>query len=161
MIVLMPHFDLPQLAADLVQDMYPTDEILMRHGFDGPGDARWLAIRHSSEFSQLLSTLAEEWSRADSTPKRLKVKAAVALEHLLPILVARAAEAPTSMKDSTVFARLLSDMAGVMPVPGHSVPGTGSSFSLRIVIQPSGVPEAGVVIEHSAPDPPLDPFLCA
>jgi hypothetical protein len=99
------------LARELSQDIREAEVILRDYGFNGPSDPAWLELAESPDFIECLKTAAREWNTADSTAKRIRVKAQASLEMALPELHAMAVNnASPSVKLDAL--RLIKSIAG-------------------------------------------------
>lgn len=118
------------LAREIAQGIYELDEILGRFGYDGPQDPRWLALKSNRTFDSYLRSAILEWEAADSTSRRVKVKAGAATEVLIPTMVAMASDPGTTSSARVDAAKWLSGLAGFRE-SGAAGDG-GNVFSLTI-----------------------------
>jgi hypothetical protein len=123
------------LARELAQDIETADVVLQRHGYTGgAADPAWAEIQSRPEFHRLLASQILEWSAADSTKKRIALKAQVALEASLPGVFAIGQNPNSREQDRLKAAELLARFGGVGPDGGAAGGAGGMTFSLKLVL---------------------------
>jgi hypothetical protein len=118
------------LAREIARDMLPLERILTNHGFEGPNDPEWVFLREHPDFLNLLAQCVQEWNSADSTQKRVEIKAQTALEELIPVLAVRAVEHGTSATAAAELTKVLLSLSGMRA--GGGTGNTGPAFSITI-----------------------------
>lgn len=74
------------LAREIAQGIHLLKDILPRYGFRDEADPLWHRVRDHAEFQRYLAEAVREWNSADSTAKRIKVKAQASVEASIPEL---------------------------------------------------------------------------
>lgn len=117
------------LAREIAQDIFTVEDILRMHGLslDHP---TWMRIQQSDEFNRLYEQFVREWNAADSTPKRIRAKAMVVVEDVLPKLHSNILDGGTSGVEAM---KMVAKLAG-LDAPPAQTPGDGAGFSLTINI---------------------------
>ena len=140
------------LARELAQDIRPVEDILKDYGFTGPDDVTWLALMEQRSFGEAVAAAAKEWNAADSTPKRIRVKAQASLEMVLPDLHAMALNNP-SVQAKLDAMKLIKSLAGFDHnggVGGAAIVGDGGGSGFSITINVAGQ-STHVRVENRAP----------
>lgn len=124
------------LAREIAQDIREVNDILVDYGFDGAEDPRWRSIYESRDFKTALHNAVQEWNAADSTPKRVRYKAAASVEAALPALHAIMLNDAVAVTGRVEVFRQMSRLAGMADgaVPREGAGGGGSGFQLTINI---------------------------
>lgn len=151
------------LARELAQDIRLPSDILKDYGFTGPHDPRFVALSESKDFQRLLEEALREWNNADSTKKRIRLKAQTALEENLPRIF-ETAQTAGDPKDRNDAAKLLAKLGGFeeQQLAGANGEAGGVRIVINIgqkriekdsgpkVISPDGVPVAEAIREAGA-----------
>lgn len=74
------------LAREIAQGITPLPDLARIYGFDGMNDPRWESVLAHPEFQRILAESVREWNSADGTAKRVRYKAAAAVEANLPVI---------------------------------------------------------------------------
>lgn len=122
---------LPALAQEIAQEIHPIDAILRNHGVSAD---EWTDIQERPEFHKLLAAAMVEWTKADSTTKRIRLKAAIAIEATIPHMFQMAVDPTGGDTGRTKAMELLAKIAGVASEPQQSQSGKGG-FSISITMQ--------------------------
>lgn len=123
---------LVSLAREIAQDIFPLEDILVRHGFEGGvSDPEWAELQARGEWSRILQGQILEWSAADSTKKRITLKAQTALEAALPSMFAISQDPNEKALDRLKATELLGKF-GNIGADKESNGGGGGGFSLKI-----------------------------
>lgn len=123
----------PSLAQEIAQDIHDLDTILTNHGFEqGSRDPRWAEVQVHPEFQRLLTTALAEWNKADSTTKRIRHKAAAAVEAMIPHIFQMAIDTNNGDTGRTKAMEILAKMAGVANEPQAAQGPAGGGFTLKI-----------------------------
>lgn len=122
---------LPSLAQEIAQEILPLDAILKNHGVSAD---EWTDIQSRPEFHKMLATAMVEWTKADSTTKRIRLKAAIAVEASIPHMFQLAVDPTAGDTGRTKAMELLAKMAGVATEPQQAAGGKGG-FSISITMQ--------------------------
>jgi hypothetical protein len=142
------------LARELAQDIRPADAILADYGFSGSGDPLWQELCASAEFRRLLEQAQREWNAADTTKRRIQLKAQASLEASLPNLHALMVSERVDPADRVNATKVMRDLAGMALHPNAAGPGDGSGgLSVKIVINGQEMVKsvsATPVIEHES-----------
>lgn len=116
------------LAREIARDMHPLETILRNHGYDGTSDPRWKALRDHPDFINLLAQCIQEWNSADSTQKRVEIKAQTAIEVLIPVLATRATDRSTSAAGLAELTKVLITLSNMR----QQATASGPAFSITI-----------------------------
>jgi hypothetical protein len=140
------------LAREIAQDIRDLEDILHSYGFSGSGDPRWLALKDSASFDAALRSMILEWQAADSTSRRVRVKASAATEVLLAPMAALAADPSAGASARVDAAKWIAGLAGFRD--GPAVDGTGPTFSLTINMgdRQVRVSSGGAILDHVEDD---------
>lgn len=141
---------LVSLAREIAQGILPLDDILRNHGFDGAHDPLWHELRARQDFDALLRGAIQEWQAADSTPKRVKLKAAAATEVLIPTAVQMTSDVTVAASAKIEAMKWLSSLAGFRD---GAVPQNTAAFSITFVMgdEVQTVVPGRRVVDASAP----------
>lgn len=110
----IPDFTQQQLAAlarEIAMDIKTIDNILRTHNLTNP---QYEYLKENNEFfKHALKTLTIEWHSAASTPERIKIEAAAAIEDAMPVLYTRMVNKAEGLPGVTEVAKLFAKIAGV------------------------------------------------
>jgi hypothetical protein len=138
---------LRELASGVAKDIEDVNELLKRMGFSRD---EYEELCETRVFKVMLEEAYSEWSGANNTPKRVKLKAAINIELSLPSFY----KAMTDMKEplsSRVKAFEIMARIGGLGNPEPVLAGGGNSFNLTIQLDGSGSkPPREIVINGSA-----------
>jgi len=130
------NFSIPQAAAlarDLSISMYDREVILRKHRVT---DAQCKVLENNPYFIKLLEQAAAEWNSPRSIQQRLALEAAVALEGVLPDVVARMSAKTEPLSGVVEAGKLLTKVAGIGE---KSAPGpAGEKFTITIDLSGGG-----------------------
>lgn len=134
---------LNQLAIDLVAKLEPVDQVCEKHGITQ--DELKLHLIHPS-FAQRIADAKKLWFSPSNVSERIKIKAGMALEDMLPTLVTIAADGSIAAPARVDALRQLAKFAGV-DAPENAGGGGGPGFSITINLGEQAGPK---VIEGEA-----------
>lgn len=148
---------LASMARELAQAIRPTQAILQDYGFSGTGDPLWLELSENPEFKRIVDEAQREWNAADTTKRRIQIKAQTSIEMALPDIHKIMTSNTADHADRINAAKLMKSLAGMDAVPGGSGGAMGgeggSGVTIKIVIgQQTLVKDASraPVIEHES-----------
>ena len=123
------------LARELAQGIRPPLVILEEYGFSGPDDPNWLELSRTPEFQRLLESLTREWNSADTTQRRVRIKAQASMELALVDLHAMMTSERLDPKARLEAFKVMKDVAGFSAPSGVSGSGEGGGgTSIKIII---------------------------
>lgn len=117
-----------KLAREIAADINDLETILKHYSIDA---YRWESVRNNARFQQLLSNAIEEWNAAGNTHERVKLKAAVMIETVLPELHKRLIDNKEHLGQQVEGLKWLRDLAGLGPRAGAGAQ-AGERFSVTI-----------------------------
>lgn len=136
------------LARELAQDIRLVGDVLADYGFLSADDPRFMTLMETQTFQRLMREAAREWNNADSTKKRLRLKAQASLEVALPDLHALMVNERARADDRVNAAKFFKSLAGMDETGAGGVNMDGGGFSITINIgdkkvsmQHAGVPK--------------------
>lgn len=119
------------LAREIAQDIFPLEDILIRHGFEhGTNDPAWADLQARPEWAKTLQQQILEWNAADSTKKRIMLKSQAALEAALPSVFSLSVDPNEKALDRLKAVELLGKFGSVGADKEST--GGGGGFSLKI-----------------------------
>lgn len=124
--------DTASLARELAQDIRPVDDVVKDYGYTGAHDPLFQAVLTTNDFRRFLEEAMREWNNADSTKKRIRLKAQAAMEEGLPRLFETFNNA-IDPKDRIDAGKLLAKLAGFEDQQNPNAMG-GESGGVKIVI---------------------------
>lgn len=123
------------LAREIAQGIHELRDILPRYGFRDEADERWRAIAHHPEFTRFLQEAIREWHSADSSEKRIKLKALASIEASIPEVHAMIFSGGAPIRDRVqAFKEMksLGGMGGDANVKAAGAGGPGFSVTINI-----------------------------
>lgn len=114
---LKDHSTLLKLANDIASELQDLETILNQHGID---TNTWEVIANNVAFQRLLQQAVEAWGSMSNTQDRIKVKAALAIEDVLPSLHARLVNKDEHLGQQVEGLKWLRDLAGMTPRAGST-----------------------------------------
>lgn len=123
------------LAREIAQGIIPIADLAVVYGFTGVADPKWLDVLAHPEFQRVLGEAVREWNSADGTAKRVRFKAAAAVEANLPVIHEIVNTGTVSAIQRVEAFRTLARLAGMGEGAGNPAHGKGGSgFSVTINI---------------------------
>lgn len=113
-VALPPDWDVHKMSAfvrELAMNMHDENFIVMKHKLT---DDQYNTLKDNEFFKRALEAAVMEWNSPLSTPKRLSMMAAVALEDSLPAIAARMKGHAEPLNSVAQVAKLFADMAGII-----------------------------------------------
>ncbi len=125
----MTQQQLAALAREIAMDIKTIENILATYKLTS---AQYDHLKENNAFfKHALKTLTIEWQSAASTPERIKIEAAAALEDAMPVLYTRLVNKAEGLPGVTEVAKLFAKIAGVGE--RQEGPGTpGERFTITI-----------------------------
>ena len=127
----MTHGQLASLAREVAMDIKTFDSVLLTYKLS---NAQYEYLKEYNDFFKAaLHSCAIEWHSALTTPERIKIEAAAALEDAMPQLSARMVNAAEGLPGVTEVAKLFAKIAGVGErETGQSAPGERFTISINL-----------------------------
>jgi hypothetical protein len=127
----MTHGALASLAREVAMDIKTHDSILLMYKLS---NAQYEYLKeHNDFFKAALHSCAIEWHSALTTPERIKIEAAAALEDAMPRLSARMVNIAEGLPGVTEVAKLFAKIAGVGErEQGQGAPGERFTISINL-----------------------------
>lgn len=125
------------MARELAQAIRPVPDILRDYGLGGTSDPIWLSLAESADFKRLLDEAQREWNAADTTKRRIQLKAQTSIEMALPDIHKIIIDPLADRADRINAAKLMKSLGGMDAPPngGGAMGGEGGSgVSIKIVI---------------------------
>jgi hypothetical protein len=120
------------LARDLTLNCYDLERLLEIH--DVPKSV-YERIKDLPFFKKVLETATEEWGKPENIKQRIALQAAVGVENLQPVLIARLSDEKEDLDSVVKGATLLANMAGLI---GKDQQKTGEGEKVTINIDLGG-----------------------
>lgn len=145
------------LAREIAQAIRPVPDVLADYGFSGAGDPLWLDLCQNPEFRRLLDEAQREWNAADTTKRRVQLKALISTEMSLPALHAIIHDEKADRADRINAMKVMKALAGLdaPPNPNGAAEGAGGIVvKINIGTQQmvkTAAPAANI-IEHEGAD---------
>lgn len=139
------------LARELAQGIRPTSDILNDYGFSSSADPLWIALTENASFQQLLDAAVREWNAADTTARRVRLKAMTSMELSLPALHEIIHDSKADRADRINAAKVMKSLAGFDEPAGGSAGSGGGGVVVKINIGTQQVVKATTpitTIEH-------------
>lgn len=139
------------LARELALDIRPVEAILPDYGFTGLTDPLWLELAESPDFRRLLAEAQREWNAADTTKRRIQLKAQASVEMALTDIHNMIVGENVDHADRINAAKVMKSLAGLDTPPNGAAMDAGGGFSVKIVIGDQQVVKsisAAPTIEH-------------
>ena len=127
----MTHGALASLAREIAMDIKTHDSILLMYKLS---NAQYEYLKEYNDFFKAaLHSCAIEWHSALTTPERIKIEAAAALEDAMPRLSARMVNIAEGLPGVTEVAKLFAKIAGVGErEQGQGAPGERFTISINL-----------------------------
>jgi hypothetical protein len=143
------------LARELAQAIRPVESVLPDYGFSGLNDPLWIDFSATPEFKRMLEEAQREWNAADTTKRRIQMKAQTSVEMFLPELHRIVVDPVADRADRINAAKLMKSFAGMdVPAGGPGMGGEGGGgVTVKIIIGSQTVTKdvaRGPIIEHEA-----------
>lgn len=112
----------PRLAMDIAADLLPRQEIFKAHGLsDTQGDL----LLENPVFQNMVAEARTEWLGSSNAKERIRTKARLALEELLPTHFAMAVDSDVAPSNRNDAVKLIKDLAGIAPTSREGTGGDG------------------------------------
>ena len=118
----------PNLAAELASGLLPPQEVFDRYGIN-EDEAR--TMLKAPEFRAMVKQAKQDWEAADNAEKRIRVKARMALEELLPSQFRLAMDEGNTPAGRNEAVKIIKNLAGMDRTEGEGG-GTGERFVVNI-----------------------------
>ncbi len=135
----------PKLINDLALGLYPPSEVFARHGYTEQQAAK---LVDSGVFASALKEAKDRWNSTDSAEERIRLKALIALEELMPYLFAVTTDLDTPPTAKNEIFKSFQRLAGV-DKPAKEAGTGGPGFHININLG-DGV-RREVVVEPAQP----------
>ena len=118
----------PTLALEIAAELLPVEEIFKAHGLS---DTQGLALLENPVFKDMVAAARTEWASSGNVKERIRSKARLALEELLPDHFAMATDKNINPANRNEAVKIIKDLAGMAPkaVEGEA---TASRFIVNI-----------------------------
>jgi hypothetical protein len=128
-----PDATINELVVEFALGLSTPREILSRFGVT---DGQWLRLRANPTFRARLQEAYRELRADTAAPKRIKAKAALLLEDLLPTLYAVARDATSPLGSRLEAVKQVRDIAGV-GLKDEAIGKSGDGFTVVINLSPT------------------------
>lgn len=122
------------IAHEVAWDLDKMENILQKYGLTP--DEYALRIQPNEFYQRILNKAIDEWNKADSTEKRLQMKARVALELNMHHVVNRMRDAKEPLSNVVQAGKLIAEIGGLAGI--NKAPPTGSGERVVINIDLGG-----------------------
>lgn len=146
------------LAREIAQAIRPVPDVLADYGFSGSGDPTWVELCQNPEFKRLLDEAQREWNAADTTKRRVQLKALISTEMSLPAIHGIIHDEKADRADRINAMKVMKSLAGLDAPPNPNGTGEGGSgIVVKINIGTQQVVKTAAtqpvnIIEHESAD---------
>jgi len=132
--------DLAALARDIAIEYLRLPQILTAHGIS---DEMWAEISANTAFINMAAQMKREWASASNAKERVKMKAATAVEALMPTMLEEIVKATTPASQKNDIYKTMVRLGELENTRADLNP-TGERFVFNLNINPGGAPTVTV-----------------
>ena len=132
----------PRLINELALGLYPPSEVFRRFGYSEADAARLI---DSGAFRKALKDAKEKWASTESAEERVRLKALIALEEMMPHLFAMGVDETVNPTARNETFKTFAKIAGMEKPAQDATAGSGPGFAINIHL---GDTKREIVIEN-------------
>ena len=135
-----PSVDLAALARDIAIEYLRLPQILAAHGIS---DEMWAEISANTQFINMAAQMKREWASASNAKERVKMKAATAVEALMPTMLEEIVKSTTPASQKNDIYKTMVKL-GELEYGNKDLNPTGERFVFNLNIAPGVAPTVTV-----------------